>query len=158
MDKSSSLGCPCTPRNIQEVQTSKLGDAQGIPSSSTKQQVIFLCAIFYCFIRYVLFLERLYFCLQFSFVLFSVAYGWIPAYLFWRETHSVLIAQNTLVFTFIVLRVFQFASTAFSSCSFTRIMFRARQYSLFMYDQISGPYCISSLRVISNKLIGVGYE
>jgi hypothetical protein len=25
-----------TPRNIQEVQASKLGDAQGIPSSSTK--------------------------------------------------------------------------------------------------------------------------
>jgi hypothetical protein len=36
-----------TPRNIQEVQASKLGDAQGIPSSSTKKhQVIFQCAIF----------------------------------------------------------------------------------------------------------------
>ena len=33
MDKSSSLGMPprVTPRNIQEVQASKLGDAQGIP-------------------------------------------------------------------------------------------------------------------------------
>jgi hypothetical protein len=35
-----------TPRNIQEVQASKLGDAQGAPSSSTKYQVIFQDTIF----------------------------------------------------------------------------------------------------------------
>jgi hypothetical protein len=35
-----------TPRNIQEVQASKLGDAQGTPSSSTKYQVIFRDTIF----------------------------------------------------------------------------------------------------------------
>ena len=35
-----------TPRNIQEVQASKLGDARASPSSSTKYQVIFQCAIF----------------------------------------------------------------------------------------------------------------
>jgi hypothetical protein len=31
MDKSSSLGMPNTPRNIQEVQASKLGDAPEAP-------------------------------------------------------------------------------------------------------------------------------
>jgi hypothetical protein len=31
MDKSSSLGMPSTPRNIQEVQASKLGDAPEAP-------------------------------------------------------------------------------------------------------------------------------
>src|SRR4051812_43384322 len=50
-----------TPRNIQEVQASKLGDAQGIHSSSTKYQVIFHLLYFYCFIYYVLFLERVRF-------------------------------------------------------------------------------------------------
>src|SRR3954447_26910008 len=50
-----------TPRNIQEVQASKLGDALGIPSSSTKYQVIFHLLYFYCFICYVMFLERLRF-------------------------------------------------------------------------------------------------
>ena len=35
-----------TPINIQEVQASKLGDARSSPSSSTKYQVIFQCAIF----------------------------------------------------------------------------------------------------------------
>jgi len=29
--KAQAWGCPVTPRNIQEVQASKLGDAQGIP-------------------------------------------------------------------------------------------------------------------------------
>ena len=53
-----------TPRNIQEVQASKLGDAQGIPSSSTKSTRSFFNALyFYCFMQYVLFLERLYFLL-----------------------------------------------------------------------------------------------
>jgi hypothetical protein len=31
MDKSSSLGMPNTPRNIQEIQASKLGDAPEAP-------------------------------------------------------------------------------------------------------------------------------
>jgi hypothetical protein len=31
MDKRSSLGIPSTPRNIQEVQASKLGDAPEAP-------------------------------------------------------------------------------------------------------------------------------
>ena len=46
--KAQAWGCPLdTPRNIQEVQASKLGDARGTPSSSTKKhQVIFQYAIF----------------------------------------------------------------------------------------------------------------
>jgi hypothetical protein len=31
MDKSSTLGMPSTPRNIQELQASKLGDAPEAP-------------------------------------------------------------------------------------------------------------------------------
>ena len=49
-----------TPRNIQEVQASKLGDAQGIPFFINKNIRPFLNMLyFYCFIYYVLFLERL---------------------------------------------------------------------------------------------------
>src|SRR4051794_39272662 len=51
-----------TPRNIQEVQASKLGDARGTPSSSIKSTRSFFSALyFYCFMHYVLFLEHLYF-------------------------------------------------------------------------------------------------
>jgi hypothetical protein len=58
-----------TPRNIQEVQASKLGDApEAPPSSSAKIRSPFNTLYFYCFIFYAFFLERLYFCFQFSFV------------------------------------------------------------------------------------------
>ena len=49
-----------TPRNIQEVQASKLGDAQAIPFFINKNiRSSFKTLYFYCFIYYVLFLERL---------------------------------------------------------------------------------------------------
>jgi hypothetical protein len=53
-----------TPRNIQEVQASKLGDAQGILFFINKNiRSSFKTLYFYCFICYVLFLECLYFLL-----------------------------------------------------------------------------------------------
>src|SRR3954464_11342414 len=63
--KSQAWGCPLdTPRNIQEVQASNLGDARGTPSSSIKSTRSFFSALyFYCFMHYVLFLERLHFLL-----------------------------------------------------------------------------------------------
>src|SRR3954468_23611666 len=92
-----------TPRNIQGVKASNLGDAQGIPSSSTKYQVIFHLLYFYCFICYVLFLSLLsylicfvlfwsvvgfcfVFCFVFVFLFFVLSNkGWTPSYLFWRR-------------------------------------------------------------------------
>jgi hypothetical protein len=75
-----------TPRNIQEVQVLKLGDAQGTPFFINKNiRSSFKTLYFYCLICYVLFLERLYFFFQFSFVLFDVINGWIPTYFFWRR-------------------------------------------------------------------------
>jgi hypothetical protein len=113
-----------TPINIQEVQASKLGDAQGTPFFINKNIRSSLKTLyFYCFICYVFFLERLYFCFQFSFVLFAVINGWTPTYLFWRR-HSVFIAWNTLVFTLIVLQVFSFSSIAFSFCFSPLFLFR----------------------------------
>jgi hypothetical protein len=82
-----------TPRNIQDVQVSKLGMPQGTLFLINKNiRSSFKTLYFYCFICYVLFLERLYFCFQFSFVLFALINGWITTYLFWRETRSVFIA------------------------------------------------------------------
>ena len=82
-----------TPRHIQEVQASKLGDAQGIPFFINKNIRSSLKTLyFYSFARYVLFLERQLFLLLVCFVFFAVVYGWILAYLFWRETRSIFIA------------------------------------------------------------------
>jgi hypothetical protein len=79
-----------TPRNIQELQVSKLGDAPEAPlSSSAKIRSPFKTLYFYCFIHYAFFLERLYFFFQFSFALLAAINGWITSCLFWRETYSV---------------------------------------------------------------------
>jgi hypothetical protein len=85
-----------TPRNIQEVQASNLGDAQGTPFFINKNiRPSFKTLYFYCFICYVLFLERLYFFFQFYFVLFSVINGWTPTNFFWRR-HTPFLLPRTL--------------------------------------------------------------
>jgi hypothetical protein len=56
--------------------------------------------------------------------LFAAINGWITPCLFWRETRSVFIAKNTLVFTLIVQRVFSFSSTAFSFYFLPWFLFR----------------------------------
>jgi hypothetical protein len=61
-----------TPRNIQEVQASKLGDApEALPSSSAKIRSPFKTLYFYCFMHYAFFLERQLF-FVFSFLLFCL--------------------------------------------------------------------------------------
>jgi hypothetical protein len=85
-----------TPRNIQEVQALKLGDAQGTPFFINKNiRSYFKTVYFYCFICYVFFLERLYFCFQFSFVLFAVINGWTLRYFSWRR-HTPFSLLRTL--------------------------------------------------------------
>src|SRR3954452_5430358 len=84
-----------TPRNIQEVQASKLG-AFGIPSSSPKYQVIFHYAIFLLLCMICAVLGVSCFCFLFSdffcFV-FVLSNKWLDPIVFVLEkTHSVIIA------------------------------------------------------------------
>jgi hypothetical protein len=119
MDKSSRLEMPHHPKKYPRGTSLKAwGCPRGTPSSSAKIRSPFKTLYFYCFMYYAFFLERLYFCFQFSFVLFAAINGWIISCLFQRETRSVFIAKNTLVFTLIVQWVFSFSSTAFS-CRFS---------------------------------------
>jgi hypothetical protein len=79
-----------TPRNIQEVQASKLGDAQGIPFFINKNIRSSLKTLyFYCFICYVLFLEHLYF-------LFLVLFCFVCCNK-WLDP-SILLGEDTLRF------------------------------------------------------------
>ena len=81
-----------TPRHIQEVQASKLGDAQGIPFFINKnirflsKHYIFIPSHDMCYSWNVIL-----FCFQFCFVCLLVINSWILAFLFWRETHSLFI-------------------------------------------------------------------
>jgi hypothetical protein len=64
--------------------------------------------------HYAFFLERLYFCFQFCYVLFAPINGWTPTNFFWRRCTRNSFAKNTPFFTLIVQRVFSFSRTAFS--------------------------------------------
>jgi hypothetical protein len=85
-----------TPRNIQEVQASKLGDGPRHPffinkiSGHLSRHYIFIASYAMCF-----FLERLYFRFQFSFLLFAAINGWTPPYFFWRR-HTLFSLPRTL--------------------------------------------------------------
>jgi hypothetical protein len=75
-----------TPRNIQEVQVSKLGDAPEAPllhrqkSGHLSKHYIFIAS---CIMRFSWSVSC--FCFQFSFVLFAAINGWITSYSFWRR-------------------------------------------------------------------------
>jgi hypothetical protein len=112
--KAQAWGCPCHPNKYPRGTSVKAWRCpRGTPSSSAKIRSPFKALYFYCFMYYVFFLERLYFCFQFSFVLFTAINCWTPAYFFWRRHTPFFIGKNTLVFTLIVQRVSSFSSTAF---------------------------------------------
>jgi hypothetical protein len=112
-DKISSLGIPMSPQEISKrYKLQSLGMPPRHPFFIGKNQVTFQTLYFYRFIFYAFFLEHLYFCFQFSFVLFAAINGWTPTNFFWRWHTPFFIAKNTLVFILIVQRVFSFSSTA----------------------------------------------
>ena len=126
-----------TPRHIQELQASKLGDAQGIPFFINKnirflsKHYIFIPSHDMCYSWSVI-----YFCFQFCFVLFAVAHGWILAYLF-GEIPAPLSLSRTLQFSLLLFcECSVFASTAFSSC-FSLIFYSELDVLLSMYIIIS---------------------
>jgi hypothetical protein len=113
--KAQAWGCPCHPQKYPRGTSVKAwGCPRGTPSSSGKIRSPFNTLYFYCFIFYAFFLERLYFCFQFSFVLFAAINFWTPTNFFWRSRTSFFIAKNTLFFTLTVQRVFSFSRTTFS--------------------------------------------
>jgi hypothetical protein len=89
-----------TPKNIQEVQASKLGEARGTPSSSAKIRSSFKTLYFYCFLYYAFLLEHLYFFFKFSFVLFAPINGWTPTNFFWRRHTPFFYCQEHSSFHF----------------------------------------------------------
>jgi hypothetical protein len=81
-----------TPRNIQEVQASKLGDAPEAPllhrqkSGHLSTHYIFIAS---CTMRF----SWSVFTFSFSFVLFDAINGWTPTIFFWRR-HSAFHCQE----------------------------------------------------------------
>jgi hypothetical protein len=91
--KAQAWGCPCHPKKYPRSKSVKAWGCPRHPFFINKNiRSSFKTLYFYCIICYVLFLEHLYFCFQFYFVLFAVINSWITPCLFWRETRSVFIA------------------------------------------------------------------
>jgi hypothetical protein len=96
-----------TPRNIQEVQASKLWDAPKAPllhwqkSGHLSRHYIFIALCTMCFSWSVS-----CFCFQFSFVLFAAINGWTPTNFFWRS-----------LLAFHLPRTLSFSLLSFNECS-----------------------------------------
>jgi hypothetical protein len=106
-----------TPRNIKEVQASKLGDAPEAPllhrqkSGHLSTHYIFIAS---CIMRFSWSVRC--FSFQFCLVLFAAINSLITSCCFGGRLTPFFIAKNTLVFTLFVQRVFSFSATAFSFC------------------------------------------
>jgi hypothetical protein len=102
---------PTHPRNIQEVQVSKLGDAPEAPllhrqkSGHLSTHYIFIASCTMHFSWSV-----------FTFALFAAINVGSHYVCLGERLTPFFIAKNTLVFTLIVQRVFSFSATAFSFC------------------------------------------
>jgi hypothetical protein len=84
-----------TPRNIREVQASKLGDAPRHPFFINKYQVTFQDTIFLLLHVLCVFLGASLFSLSIFFFLFAAINGWTPTYFFWRR-HTPFSLPRTL--------------------------------------------------------------
>jgi hypothetical protein len=94
--KAQSWGCSFHPKKYPRGTSVKAwGCPRGTSSSSAKIRSPFNTLYFYCFMHYAFFLERLYFCFQFGFVLFAAINGWTPTNLLWRRCTCFSFAKNT---------------------------------------------------------------
>ena len=96
MDKSSGLGIPMSPQDIsKKYKRQILGMPEASPSSSTK--ISGHISRHYIFIASYISYSRSvnYFCFQFCFVLFAIAYGWILAYFVWRDSRLIAMRWET---------------------------------------------------------------
>jgi hypothetical protein len=108
--------------------------------------------------HYAFFLEHLYFCFQFSFVLFSAINGWTPTNFFWRRYTRFSFAKNTPFFTLIVQRVFSFSRTVFSFHFLPWFLFRSCYIFASRCIWTSGLCWYSSKELFQKGLNGVGKE
>jgi hypothetical protein len=73
----------------------------------------------------VFFLERLYFCFQFCFILFSAINGWTPTYFSWRS-HT----------PFSCLEHSSFSLSSFNECSLFLVLHLAFVFCLCSYSKL----------------------
>jgi hypothetical protein len=94
--KKLKLGDSHAPQEISKrYKRQSLGMPPRHPFFIGKNQITFQNTIFLLLHALCVFLERLYFSFQFSFVLFAAINGWTPKIFFWRRCTSFSFAKNT---------------------------------------------------------------
>jgi hypothetical protein len=156
--KDQAWGYPHTPKNIQEVKASKLGDAPRHPFFIGKNQVTFQDTIFLLLHALCVFLGASLLLLSVYFALFAAINGWITSCLFGGRYTPFFIAKNTLVFTLIVPRVFSFSTTVFSFHFSPWFLFRSCYIFTSRCIWTSGLCWFSSKKLSRKGLNGVVKE
>jgi hypothetical protein len=145
--KAQDWGCPCiTPRKIQEVQASKLGDAPEAPllhrqkSGHLSRHYIFIASCTMCFSWSIS-----CFSFQFSLVLFVVINGWTP---------TNFLCRSCLAFH--LPRTLHFYSYCFNECSlFLELrlvfVFALICVQILLYLFIKVYFCLWSLLVFIKR-------
>ena len=130
MDKSSSLAMPMSPQEIfNRYKRQSLGMTKASPSSSTKYQVIFQCAIF-------LLLHMICVILGASLFLFLVFFCFVCCNK-WLDPNIFVLERYTLRYRCVEHSSFHsYCSTSVLVCQYcfqlqfsTHILFRAGQYA-----------------------------
>jgi hypothetical protein len=149
-----------TPRNIQEVQASKLGDAPEAPllhrkkSGHRSRHYIFIAS---CTMRFSWSVSC--FCFQFSIALFAAINVWITSCV-WREICSVFHLPRTLRFSLLSFqRVFSFFLLLCLACIF-RLDF-CSDLAISLHQGVFGPLVYVGFpqkSFLKKSLHGVGKE
>ena len=149
---------PMSPQEISKrYKHQSLGMPKASHSSSTKitchlsRRYIFIASYIMCYYWSI-------FIFVVCFILFCLLFNKVGPHhiLFWRETRSVLIAYERSSFHFHCFVSVLFFEYFVQLQFFTHILLRSCQFALFMFEYLSGLFCLLSIRVILIKLVGVG--
>jgi hypothetical protein len=158
--KAQAWGCPCiTPRDIQEVQASKLGDAPEAPL--LHRQKLGHLSIRYIFIASCIMhfsWSVSCFSFQFCLVLFAVINGWTPTNFFWRSCLAFHLPRTLRFSLYSIQRVFSFSRTAFTFQFSPWFAYKSCYIFSSRFIFASGLYWFSSNEVFIKSSNGVGKE
>jgi hypothetical protein len=142
--KAQAWVCPYHPNKYPRGTSIKdWGCPRDTPSSSAKIRSPINTLYFYCFMHYVLFLERLYFC--FNLIFFVCFNKWLdPNKFLLEETHSVFHLRRTLYFSLL----------SFNECS----LFLEMHLAFVFHLDFSSDLVISLHQGVFRPLVYFGFH
>jgi hypothetical protein len=122
--KAQAWGCPCTPRNIQEIQASKLGHVPEAPLLH-RQKLDHLSTHYIFIASFTMHFSWSVSCFSFQFCFVCCNKWFDPNKFLLEKLPCFSFDKNTPFFTLIVQWVFSFSATAFNFCFSPWFVFRS---------------------------------